>query len=162
MSGNNEVDSAYVAEFCPKSCGICDIHLDHRDLELGLGLPQYAPDIDDKGVRQKVKAQVAETRKYIDSLDPTLQEQCKMAHPFCARFALSTDCTDNEEHDMFKYYCAAACQTCERFFDLEERTKAETAWYLSLMDYKQKVANGESTIPETKKVIDETTTVEME
>ena len=56
MLGEKEVDSAYVANFCPKSCEICDIHLDSRDLDLGIGLPQTAPDIDDKSVRNKVRA----------------------------------------------------------------------------------------------------------
>jgi hypothetical protein len=144
--GEHDIDSAFITEFCPNSCQVCDIFLDGRDLvTLDIGLPQTAPDIDDKVVYNKVRAQVAETRRYIQSLAPQLQQgSCKMAHPNCARFAVSTDCEDNEDHDVMKYFCAAACQTCERFFDEDERKKAEATWLLALMGYKNEIDTKET------------------
>lgn len=52
---------------------------------------------------------------------------CKFGHPNCARFALGEQCEDEEykDHYVFKYLCAAACKTCEKFADPEERAEVE-------------------------------------
>jgi len=133
--GKNVIDAAYVVEFCPKSCGVCDIHLDDRDFSLGLGLPQKFPDISNKHIRNRIKSQVAITREYIRSLDPELQEVCKMAHPFCARYALSTDCQDHAETEMMKYLCAASCQTCEELLDKKDQQKASALYSKALLEH---------------------------
>jgi hypothetical protein len=109
--------------------------LDSRDFSLNLGLPQSAPDINDKQVFNQVKSQVAAIRDYVQSLEPELQEVCKMAHPFCARFALSLDCEDNADSDMMKYMCAASCQTCELLRgDKEGMHKAKTLYAQALLE----------------------------
>ena len=129
-------------EFCPSTCGVCDIHLDHRDMDLNLGLPQSAPDIADKHTYNKIRAKVAEIREYVASLEnPRLREVCKLSHPYCARFALSSDCQDHADDPMMKYNCAASCQTCELLEDDdEEMDMAEEAWIFALMEYKNQMA----------------------
>jgi hypothetical protein len=82
-------------------------------MALNAGLPQTAPGIEDKNVFNKIKAKVAETRDYLSTLDPKLQAVCKVANPYCARFALSNNCEEYIHRDEIKYQCAAACQTCE-------------------------------------------------
>lgn len=131
-----------MVEFCPKSCNVCDIHLDNSDFSLNLGLPQSAPDINDKQVFNRIKSQVATIREYVQTLEPELQEVCKMAHPFCARFALSTDCEDHAGTDTMKYMCAASCQTCELLRgDKEGIKKAKTLYAQALLDHQQKKSN---------------------
>jgi hypothetical protein len=111
-------------------------------MALNIGLPQTAPDIEDKITFNKLKAKVAETRDYLSTLDPKLQDVCKMANPYCARFALSTDCEDNADKDEIKFQCAAACQTCELLANGEsDLKKAEQMWILALMDYQNSKAS---------------------
>jgi hypothetical protein len=111
-------------------------------MALNIGLPQTAPDIEDRNVFNKIKAKVAETRDYLSTLDPKLQAVCKMANPYCARFALSTDCEDNADRDEMKYECAAACQTCELLAnDESDMKKAEQTWILRLMEYQNSKAS---------------------
>jgi ShK domain-like len=115
--GGWEVNAAYVIHFCPLACNVCDIHLDQRDITLGLGLPQSAPGMeDDRDMFNHIRAKVAEIRQYVHSLAgeaEDVREACKMSHPNCARMALATDCEDHADHDIIKYACAAACGTCD-------------------------------------------------
>lgn len=120
---------------------MCDIHLDDRDFSLNLGLPQSAPDISDKQIKNRIKAQVATIRDYVQTLEPELQEVCKMAHPFCARFSLSTDCDDHAGDDMIKYMCAASCQTCELLRgDKEGMHKARAYYAQAILEHEQSKA----------------------
>ena len=113
-------------EFCPQSCGVCDIHLDNSDYNLGLGFPQTAPDRDEPFMEHRIKSKVAETRRYVLSLPQELHGVCKFGHINCARFALGdNECNTQADHYIFKYLCAAACQTCELFLDPKEKLIAE-------------------------------------
>jgi len=134
---------AYVVESCPKACNTCDIHLDDRDIALNIGLPQSFPGMDeDKELRNLIKGKVAETRTYIDSLqNDEIKAVCKMSHPNCARFALSSDCDDQVDHPVMKYGCAAACQTCETLIDNNGIFEAEHMWTNALRDFNEKKSN---------------------
>ena len=135
--GEHTINNAFIVEFCPKSCNVCDINLDIRDVNLHLGFPQTAPDMDEPFIEQRVKAKVAEIREYVESLHPYIREPCKLGHINCARMALSpTACEENADHYVYKYLCAAACQTCERYIDAEERETAVEHFREALDDYK--------------------------
>lgn len=138
--GAFNINAAWLIEFCPYSCKVCDIHLDERDLELGLGLPQEVPGMEtDRQLRNHLRAKVAETREYVESLDnPELQAACKMSHPNCARFALATDCADHADHEIIKFGCASACQTCEDLLYNDGIEKATKFWETALKDYQEK------------------------
>jgi hypothetical protein len=91
-----------------------------------MGFPQTAPDIDEPYMEHRLKAKISETRRYLLTLTPELREVCKFGHVNCARFALSeNECEAQADHYVFKYLCAAACQTCEKFEDPEERAALE-------------------------------------
>ena len=128
---------AYVVEFCPKACNTCDIHLDDRDITLGLGVPQSFPAMDDdKELKNFIKGKVAETRAYINSIqNEEIKAVCKMSHPHCARYALSSDCSDKKDHPLMKYGCAAACQTCENLIHNNGIFEAEHMWTNALKDW---------------------------
>jgi len=128
---------AYVVEFCPKACNTCDIHLDDRDITLGLGVPQSFPAMDDdKELKNFIKGKVAETRAYINSIqNEEIKAVCKMSHPHCARYALSSDCSDQKDHPLMKYGCAAACQTCENLIHNNGIFEAEHMWTNALKDW---------------------------
>jgi len=137
--GSFTINGAYLIEFCPRACNVCDIHLDERDMSLNLGLPQAAPGMDtDKHLYNHLRAKVAEVRKYVASFEDNkvLQNACKMSNPYCARFALATDCEDHKDHDLIKYGCPAACKTCENL-EREEGgiAKAEAYWLQALKEY---------------------------
>jgi hypothetical protein len=140
----HDINNAFVIEFCPKSCNVCDIKLDKRDLSLNLGIPQTAPDIADKQIFNRIKAKVEDTRDYVNTLEPNLQEVCKMGHENCARFALSTECDDEAGHDIIKYLCAASCQTCE-LFDTNDVKKAKALYSQAMLDYKKKDSASQKT-----------------
>ncbi|KAG7339082.1 ShK domain-like protein [Nitzschia inconspicua] len=139
--GGFDINAAYIVEFCPKACNVCDIHLDERDMSLNLGLPQEAPGMeDDRHLFHLLRAKVQEVRHYVSNLEnKQLREACKMAHPKCARFSLATDCEDFADHEIIKYGCAAACMTCE---NLEKENngiaKAEAFWSKALREYEEK------------------------
>jgi hypothetical protein len=139
--GSFQINAAYLVEFCPKACNVCDIHLDERDMSLGLGLPQEAAGMeDDRHLFHHIRAKVQEVRHYVENLENRLlREACKMAHPNCARFSLATDCEDFADHEIIKYGCAAACMTCEQL-ELEENgiAKAEAYWSSALKEYEEK------------------------
>lgn len=124
QKGEHAINNAYVIEFCPESCGVCDIHLDVRDYGLLMGFPQTAPDMDEPFMRQRVIAKVQEARNYVETLDPEVRDVCKFGHINCARWGLGTECEEKADHDIFKYLCAATCQTCEIFTDPVEKDKA--------------------------------------
>ena len=84
-------------------------------------------------------------REYVKSLEPEVQEVCKLAHPFCARYALSTDCEDHADTDMMKYMCAASCQTCELLKnDKEGIQKAKQFYAQGLLEYHKKKSEKQS------------------
>jgi hypothetical protein len=142
--GTWTMTGAYVVEFCPKACKTCDIHLDDRDISaLNIGLPQTFPGMEnDKELRNLIKGKVAETRAYIESIDnDDIKAVCKMSHPNCARFALSSDCNDQKDHPIMKYGCAAACQTCEDLVNNNGIFEAEHMWVNALRDYNEKKSN---------------------
>jgi hypothetical protein len=61
-----------------------------------------------------------------------------MGNPYCARFALATDCEDHADHEIIKYGCAAACQTCEKLLDETDGiTKAAAFWFNAIKEYEQ-------------------------
>jgi hypothetical protein len=145
------IDAPFVVEMCPKSCGVCNIHLDERDWKLGMGFPQTAPEIsdflDEQRIRQRLKAKVAETAAYILSLPEEIRPVCKFGHINCARFALNPEsCPNNKGHYIYDYLCAAACKTCEKFADPEEREAAQEYFDDALeeaqrfIDYKKRKA----------------------
>ena len=145
--GTWTMTGAYVVEFCPKACNTCDIHLDDRDVSnLNIGLPQTFPGMnEDKELRNLIKGKVAETRSYIESIEnDDIKAVCKMSHPNCARFALSSDCTDHKDHPIMKYGCAAACQTCEQLVNNNGIFEAQHMWVNALRDYNEK--NSESNV----------------
>lgn len=120
------INAPFVVEFCPQSCGVCDIQLSPDDWNLGLGFPQTAPDLDENRMGHRIRAFVAETRQYLLTLPPDLRNFCKFGHINCARFALAEgQCEENADHYVYKYLCAAACKTCEIFSDPDERDIAE-------------------------------------
>lgn len=139
--GSFQINAAYIIEFCPKACNVCDIHLDERDMSLGLGLPQEAPGMeDDRHLFHHLRSRVQEVRHYVSNLENKhLREACKMAHPNCARFSLATDCQDHADHEIIKYGCAAACMTCDNL-EKEENgiAKAEAYWSNALKEYESK------------------------
>ena len=131
---------AYIVELCPMACKTCDIHLDDRDIELGIGLPQKYEGMEtDKELFNLLKSKVAETRTYIESIrNEEVREACKMAHPHCARFALSEDCDTHFDHPVMQYGCAAACQTCEKLAKTENGIEMANAMYANaLHQYKE-------------------------
>ncbi len=120
------INAPFVVEFCPQSCGVCDIQLNENDWKLGLGFPQTAPDVDEPMMEHRIRAKVAETRRYMLTLPPDLRKVCKFGHINCVRFALADgQCEEQADHYIYKYLCAAACHTCEKFTDLEERANVE-------------------------------------
>jgi hypothetical protein len=126
QKGPFTINAPFVVEFCPQSCGVCDITLENEDWQLGLGFPQTAPDLDEPYMEYRLKAKIAETRRYVLTLPPDLREVCKFGHINCARYVLSPgECEAQADHYIYKYLCASACQTCEKFLDLEERAEAE-------------------------------------
>ena len=130
QKGAFTIDAPFVVEMCPRSCGVCNIHLDERDWKLGMGFPQTAPElsdpVDDLHIKQRLKAKVAETAAYILRLPAEIRPVCKFGHVNCARFALNPDsCPSNKGHYIYDYLCAAACQTCEKFINVEERETAQ-------------------------------------
>lgn len=144
---------AYVVEFCPKACNTCDIHLDDRDITLGVGVPQSFPGMEeDKELKNFIKGKVAETRAYIHSIEnEKIKAVCKMSHPNCARFALSSDCQDQKDHPIMKYGCAAACQTCEDLLHDNGIFEAEHMWTNALQDWNDAKAkkNKNTTVKKT-------------
>lgn len=127
QKGPYMINAPFVVEFCPKSCGVCDIHLSEQDWNLGLGFPQTAPDLDENWMDYRIRAYVAETRRYLLTLPPDLRNFCKFGHINCVRFAIGEgQCEENADHYIYKYLCAAACKTCDKFIDPEERAAAET------------------------------------
>lgn len=131
------VNNAFVIEFCPASCGVCDIHLDARDFSLNMGFPQTAPDIEEPFLVQRLKAKVQETREYIQTLPEHLKPFCKFGHINCARMALSEECGKYPDHELFKYLCASACQTCELFDNnTAEQLELKKHYDLAMEDYK--------------------------
>lgn len=134
------ITGAYVVEMCPKACNTCDITLDDRDLNLGIGLPQSFEGMDeDKELFNLLKGKVAETRAYIESIeDDEIREVCKMSHPNCARFALSEDCDTHFDHPIMKYGCAASCQTCDKLANDNGIVEARNMWGNALREYNEK------------------------
>ena len=135
--GDRTINNAYIIEFCPESCGVCDIHLDARDFGLLMGFPQTAPDLDDPFMRQRVKAKVQEARNYVATLDEDIQQVCKFGHINCARWGLGNECDEKADHDIFKYLCAATCQTCDRFSDPAEKTKVISLYREAIEEVKK-------------------------
>ena len=135
------ITGAYVVELCPLACKTCDIHLDDRDIDLGIGLPQsYKGMENDKELFNLLKGKVSEIRDYVDSIeDPEIKRVCKMAHPHCARFALSSDCDAHFDHPLMMYGCAAACQTCENLAKDDKKgiTEARYMYGQALKEYKE-------------------------
>ena len=132
---------AYIVELCPVACKTCDIHLDDRDIDLGIGLPQIFEGMEtNKELYNLLKSKVSEIRSYVESIkNDELREVCKMSHPHCARFALSSDCDDHADHYLMKYGCAAACQTCEKLLKEEHGIAyARSMWGTALKDYNEK------------------------
>jgi ShK domain-like len=128
--GQYTIDAPFVVEMCPRSCGVCNIHLDERDWNLGMGFPQSAPElgdfIDESHMKQRLKAAVAETAVYIRSLPEEIRSVCKFGHVNCLRLAMNPEsCPKNKGHYIYDYLCAAACRTCEKFVDIEERDTAK-------------------------------------
>lgn len=73
-----------------------------------------------------IKAKVAEVRRYVLTMPQDIRRVCKFGHINCVRFALSEgQCEEHAEHYIYKYLCAAACHTCEKYNDPEERKIAE-------------------------------------
>jgi hypothetical protein len=131
---------AYIVELCPMACKTCDIHLDDRDIELGIGLPQKYEGMEtNKELFNLLKSKVAETRSYIESIrNEEVRGACKMSHPHCARFALSEDCDTHFDHPVMQYGCAAACQTCEKLAKTENGIEMANAMYANaLHQYKE-------------------------
>jgi hypothetical protein len=94
---------------------------------------------DDKHLFNHLKGKVEEIRQYIHSLnDENIQEACKMAHPNCARMALSKDCEEHADHEIIKYACAAACGTCEDLIHNDGIAKAKAMWEDALNEFKVK------------------------
>jgi len=139
---------AYVVEFCPKACHTCDIHLDDRDISLNVGVPQSFPAMeDDKELKNLIKGKVAETRAYIQSLEnEEIKAVCKMSHPHCARYALSSDCQDQVNHPLMKYGCAAACQTCDKLVDNNGIFEADHMWTNALRDFNEQKTKSTNTV----------------
>lgn len=123
--------------FCPLACNVCDISLHDADIALGIGLPQSAPGMeDDRNLYFHLKGKVEEIRKYVHSVvDDDVREACKMAHPNCARMAMSTDCEDFSDHEIIKYACAAACGTCEDLVYKDGIAKAKAMWEKALHEF---------------------------
>mmetsp|Transcript_58798 Transcript_58798/g.65845 ORF Transcript_58798/g.65845 Transcript_58798/m.65845 type:complete len:380 (+) Transcript_58798:44-1183(+) len=145
---------AYVVEFCPKACHTCDIHLDDRDISLNVGVPQSFPGMeDDKELKNLIKGKVAETRAYIQSLEnEEIKAVCKMSHPHCARYALSSDCQDQVNHPLMKYGCAAACQTCDKLVDNNGIFEADHMWTNALRDFNEQKTKSTNNV--VKKIIE--------
>ncbi|VEU34135.1 unnamed protein product [Pseudo-nitzschia multistriata] len=135
-----KLTGAYIVEMCPKACKVCDIHLDDRDIDLGIGLPQSFPGMeDDKELFNLLLGKVAETRAYVESIeDEEIREVCKMSHPNCARYALSSDCQTHFDHPIMKYGCAAACQTCEKLVEDNGIFEARYMWGDALREFNEK------------------------
>lgn len=134
QKGPYEIDAPFVVEFCPKSCGTCQIHLDERDWKLGMGFPQTAPEVNDfddpHHIPLRLKAKVAETATYVLSLPEEVRPFCKFGHINCARFALNpNECSDHVGHYIYDYLCAAACQTCEKFIDNPEEQQTAQDYF---------------------------------
>mmetsp|Transcript_3048 Transcript_3048/g.6567 ORF Transcript_3048/g.6567 Transcript_3048/m.6567 type:complete len:293 (+) Transcript_3048:66-944(+) len=134
-----KMTGAYVIEFCPKACKVCDIHLDDRDIDLGIGLPQSFDGMkNDKELFNLLKSKVAETRSYVESIEnEDVREVCKMSHPNCARYALSSDCDTHFDHPIIKYGCAASCQTCENLVNDNGVFEARTMWGTALREFNE-------------------------
>jgi hypothetical protein len=135
------ITGSYVVEMCPAACQTCDIHLDDRDIDLGIGLPQsYTGMESDKELFNLLKGKVAEIRTYVKSIeDDEIREICKMSHPHCARFALSSDCDTHFDHPLMKFGCAAACKTCESLKNEQYGiVKARSQWGTALKEFNEK------------------------
>jgi len=134
------ITGAYVVALCPAACKTCDIHLDDRDIDLGIGLPQSFEGMDtDKELFNLLKGKVADIRTYIDSIeDEEVKEVCKMSHPNCARYALSSDCESHFDHPIMKYGCAAACKTCEHLVENNGIFEARHMWGTALREFHEK------------------------
>lgn len=138
MKGDSIINSAFVVDFCPKACGVCDIRLDELDFKLGMGFFQTAPDVDDPYIRSRLKGKVADIRRYMLTLPPDLREVCKFGHINCARFTLAEDeCEEKADHYIFQYLCASACKTCEKFANPKERAAVEAHYKEALQDAEQ-------------------------
>ncbi len=135
-----KMTGAYVVEMCPLSCQTCDIHLDDRDIDLGIGLPQSYDGMEtDKELFNLLKGKVAETRAYVESIEnEEIREVCKMSHPHCARFALSSDCDTHFDHPMIKFGCAAACQTCDKLVEDNGIIEARYIWGHAFQEFNEK------------------------
>jgi len=139
FKGDNLITGAFVVEMCPVACKTCDIHLDDRDIDLGIGLPQSYDSMDtDKELTNFLKSKIAETIEYVESIkDPEIREVCKMSNPHCARYALSSDCDTHSDHPVIKYGCAAACHTCENLTD-DGIFQARHMWGTALLEFNEK------------------------
>eukprot|EP00536_Pseudo-nitzschia_multiseries_P003474 jgi/Psemu1/185954/e_gw1.54.44.1 len=140
MKNGQKVTGAYVVEFCPKACNVCDVHLDDRDIDLGIGVPQSYPGMEtNKELRNLLKSKVAETRTYIQSIEnEEIREVCKMSHPHCARYALSSDCDTHFDNPIIKYACAATCQTCEDLVKDNGILEARHMWGMANREFNEK------------------------
>lgn len=133
------INGPFVVEFCPQSCGVCDITLTDQDWGLGLGFPQTAPDLDENWMENRIRGFVAETRQYLLTLPDDLRNFCKFGHINCARYAIAEGaCEKNADHYIYNYLCAAACRTCEKFSDPDERAIADK-YYKEAVDEAQKL-----------------------
>lgn len=140
FKGNNLITGAFIVELCPVACKTCDIHLDDRDIDLGIGVPQSYDGMDtDKELFNFLKSKVAEIQSYVESIeDPEIREVCKMSNPHCARYALSSDCDTHFDHPSIKYGCAAACQTCENLAKDNGIFEARHMWGAALREFNEK------------------------
>jgi hypothetical protein len=168
------VDAAFVIEFCPVSCGVCDIHLDARDLDLGIGMPQQFQDppleilnldLSYKEARNRVRSKVQEIRQYIENVvrvDPKYtqdaREACKLGFDNCAMLALLDQCSvvpydtleEGGQAERIAYGCAAACGTCDHFIDSEKaRTIARNTYAMSLSKHQSKHQAAEARLRQT-------------
>lgn len=142
---------AYVVELCPAACKACGIHLDDRDINLGIGVPQKYNGMDtDKELFNLLKGKVAEIRTYVESIeDEAVREVCKMSHPNCARFALSSDCETHFDHPVMKYGCAAACKTCETLVNDNGVFEAGHMWATALREFHEQKELAQQTVTAT-------------
>jgi len=145
------ITGAYVVEMCPAACKACGIHLDDRDIDLGIGLPQSFDGMDtEKELFNLLKGKVAEIRTYVESIeDDAVREVCKMSHPNCARFALSSDCESHFDHPVMKYGCAAACKTCENLVNDNGIFEARHMWATALREFREQKELAHQTISAT-------------
>ena len=132
---------AYIVEMCPVACKTGDIHLDDRDIDLGIGLPQSFEGMDeDKELLNLLKSKISSKRSRMTKLERFAKCPTRTVHAMpLARTVTATpnilsSCTDvplpvrpvRSWRKTTEFYMPATCG------EMPSRNTVNRNWYRKL------------------------------